>query len=87
VSTVVASSGNANDVITADAGSPAEAPGFYRFAPSEFHITALCDGMFFCPLKALRQMSNRKIGSRISTPAIFAPDVVRLQPNPLLIDT
>lgn len=71
----------------ASAESSAEAPGFYRFALGEVHITSLCDGLFFLPTDSIA--TNVEAGEKKAyfDAHYIAPDVFRLQANPLLIET
>ncbi len=87
VGVVAAASSNLNDAIAADAGSPAEAPGFYRFSLGEIRITSLCDGLFFLPTDSIA--TNVEAGEKKAyfDAHYIAPDVFRLQANPLLIET
>ncbi len=65
----------------------AEAPGFYRFPLGQFQITTLCDGVFFLPSDSIA--INAEAGERKAyfDAHFFEAGVVRLQANPLVIDT
>ena len=85
--TFAAATNSFDNASAATPGSSAEAPGFYRFALGDIHITSLCDGLFFLPTDSIA--TNVEAGEKKAyfDAHYIAPDVFRLQANPLLIET
>ncbi|UXN66546.1 hypothetical protein N8E89_26000 (plasmid) [Phyllobacterium sp. A18/5-2] len=72
---------------SAAAGPIQASPGHYSFTLGEFHITALCDGVFFLPTDSIATNVQADEKKAYFDAHYIAPDVFRLQASPLLIDT
>lgn len=70
-----------------DVAASKGSPGYYSFPLGEFHITMLCDGVFFLPTDSLATNVKAEEKKPYFDAHYLAPDIVRLQANPLLIET
>ncbi|MRG57809.1 MBL fold metallo-hydrolase [Phyllobacterium sp. SYP-B3895] len=71
----------------ADAGAVEPSLGSYSFAIGEFQVTMLCDGVFILPTDSFATNVQPEVKKPYFDAHYLAPDNVRLQANPLLIDT
>ncbi len=71
----------------ANAGPVKPSPGSYSFAIGEFQVTMLCDGVFFLPTDSFATNVQPEEKKPYFDAHYLAPDIVRLQANPLVIDT
>jgi glyoxylase-like metal-dependent hydrolase (beta-lactamase superfamily II) len=78
---------NSRGATAAETAAPLEAPGFYRFRMGEFHVTSLCDGVFFLPTDSIATNADADERKAYFDAHYIAPDVFRLQATPLLIET
>lgn len=72
---------------SAAAGPIQASPGHYSFTLGAFHITALCDGVFFLPTDSIATNVQAEEKKAYFDAHYIAADVFRLQASPLLIDT
>ncbi|MEK1889456.1 MAG: MBL fold metallo-hydrolase [Phyllobacterium sp.] len=73
--------------LAADSRPVKPSPGYYSFAIGEFQITMLCDGIFFLPTDSFATNIQPEEKKPYFDAHYLAPDIVRLQANPLVIDT
>ncbi|ATU94205.1 hypothetical protein B5P45_04285 [Phyllobacterium zundukense] len=71
----------------ADPGPTKASPGYYSFVLGEFQITMLCDGVCFLPTNSLATNVKPEEKKPYFDAHYLAPEMVRLQASPLLIDT
>jgi glyoxylase-like metal-dependent hydrolase (beta-lactamase superfamily II) len=87
IGAVATTAGGPTDVIAASADVPVEAPGFYRFRLGDFHITALCDGVFFLPMDSIATNAEAGERKRYFDAHYMTAGEFPLQASPLLIET
>jgi glyoxylase-like metal-dependent hydrolase (beta-lactamase superfamily II) len=85
--TIVAASKNPHTALAADPGVTKASPGYYQFELGEFHVTAVCDGVFSLPTDSIATNVEAVEKKAYFDAHYIAPDEFKLQLNTLVVDT